>query len=213
MQRRRLPKLIVQVGRSGWRQATGACADEAGEVQQPSTATAPDSRQPPRPSTNRASWDDSQTPRGAASSGRRGHACAGQLKSLSAAAWSSKNDRCSVALLSARCQRGRPTGAPPSARLARHGRSPVRRTGTTDLKVPVRQTVLPSDQAVCGPALTFNQQVCPSEPRADLRSVQVPADSSVTFDSHDRVDVRAAVYDLAGGCHLGRKLVICDDVL
>ena len=44
MQRHRLPKLIVQVGRSGWRQATGACADEAGQVQQPSTATAPDSR-------------------------------------------------------------------------------------------------------------------------------------------------------------------------
>jgi hypothetical protein len=41
----------------------------------------------------------------------------------------------------------------------------------------------------------------------------MPADSSVTFDSHDRVDVRAAIYDLAGGGHLGRQLVICDDVL
>jgi hypothetical protein len=41
-------------------------------VQQESTATSPHSHQPRQSSTYSVSWDDSQTPSGAASSGRRG---------------------------------------------------------------------------------------------------------------------------------------------
>ncbi len=51
---------------------TDARAREAGAVQHGSTATSPDSRQPARPPAHQASWDDGQTSRGAASSGRRG---------------------------------------------------------------------------------------------------------------------------------------------
>jgi len=42
------------------------------EVQRRSTATSPHSHQQARPLTHRTSWDDRQTPSGAASSGRRG---------------------------------------------------------------------------------------------------------------------------------------------
>jgi len=53
--------------------------------------------------------------------------------------------------------------------------------------------------------LTVNQQVRPSEPRADLRSVQVPADRSVTFVSHDRMDMRAAAEVAGLGALQGRN--------
>ena len=53
-------------------------------VQRGSTATPPDNRQLARPPTHRASWDDSQTPSGAASSGRRGTA---SLRSFTRGGW------------------------------------------------------------------------------------------------------------------------------
>jgi hypothetical protein len=46
--------------------------EKVGAVQQSCTATSHDGRQPARPPAHRASWDDEQTSRGAASSGRKG---------------------------------------------------------------------------------------------------------------------------------------------
>ena len=62
----------LKIGRSAVSTPTDARAHEAGAVQHGSTATSPDSRQPARPPAHQASWDDGQTSRGAASSGRRG---------------------------------------------------------------------------------------------------------------------------------------------
>jgi hypothetical protein len=52
--------------------AAGVFADGADPIQQQRTATSPDNHQPARPPAHGVSWDDGQTPSGAASSGRKG---------------------------------------------------------------------------------------------------------------------------------------------
>ena len=71
----------------GWADSVGRALTwqpprgEAGAVQEACTATPPDSRLPARPPGHQASWNNAQTPSGAASSGRRGRrACAASYR-------------------------------------------------------------------------------------------------------------------------------------